>query len=208
LSAANPRRPEEEPERSRLPVLLWLAWRFLPPLDRKDRRILAWVAACCAYLAVPLTVGLAADNLPALTLVSLLFLATPAVPMWWMSAIPLGERRRNTALTLRQARINTRSAAATSISQQVAYPAAGAIVGTALITAVHMPLARALPRQAPLAVAIDKSAGNWLFAGVAAVVLLVVLTAALSSARSAGFYAGLRRQAARLGRREAAPQPQ
>jgi hypothetical protein len=207
VSAPNPR-PEEEPESSRLPVLLWLAWRFLPPLDRRDRHMLSWVAVSCAYLAVPLTVGLAANHLPGLTMLSLLFLSAPGLPVWWMSAIPLGERRRETALALRQARINTRSAAATSISRQLAYPTLGAIVGTALITAVHGPVAHVLPRQAPLAIALKDSTGNWLFAAVASVLLLVALTAVLSSRRSADCYAGIRRLAARFGRREAAPQPQ
>lgn len=207
MSAANAR-PEEAPENSRLPVLLWLAWRFLPPLDRQDRRMLTWVAGSCGYLAVPLAVGLAADHVPGLTLLSLLFLSAPALPVWWMSAIALGSRRRETALALRQARINTRSATATSISQQLAYPTAGAIVGTALITAVHGPVARALPQQAPLAIAIKNSSGNWLFAAVLSVLLLVAFTAVLSSERSADCYAGLRRMAAKLGRREAAPQPQ
>jgi hypothetical protein len=207
VSPATPR-VEEEPEQSRLPVLLWLAWRFLPPLDREDRRMLTWVAVSCGYLAVPLTVGLAATDVPALTLLSLLFLATPALPIWWMSAIPLGQRRRETALALRQARINTRSAAATSISRQVAYPLAGAIVGTVLISLVHGPVARILPRRAPLAIAIDNASGHWLFSAVLAVLLLVALTAVLSSERSAECYAALRRLAAKFGRREAAPQPQ
>jgi hypothetical protein len=208
MSTANAARPEEAPEISRLPVLLWLAWRFLPPLDRRDQRTLTWVAVSCAYLAVPLTVGLAADHVPGLTLLSLLFLSAPALPVWWMSAIPLGARRRETALALRQARINTRSAAATSISRQITYPAAGAIVGTALITALHGPLGRLLPQKAPLAIAIRNSSGNWLFAAVLSVVLLVALTAVLSSERAAECYTGLRRLAARFGRREAAPQPQ
>lgn len=207
MTAANARQ-EEAPESSRLPVLLWLAWRFLPPLDRRDQRTLTWVAASCAYLAVPLTVGLAADEVPGLTLLSLLFLSVPALPVWWMSAIPLGARRRETALALRQARINTRSAAATSISRQLTYPSVGAIAGTALITSVHSSLARVLPQRAPLAIAIKNSTGNWLFAAVASAVLLVALTAVLSSERSAECYAGLRRLAARFGRREAAPQPQ
>ncbi len=207
MSPANAR-TEEAPESSRLPTLLWLAWRFLPPLDRRDQRTLTWVAASCAYLAVPLTIGLAADRVPGLTLFSLLFLSAPALPAWWMSAIPLGARRRETALALRQARINTRSAAATSISRQIAYPSAGAIVGTALITALHDPIGRALPQRAPLVIAIKNSAGHWPLATVLSVLILVALTAVLSSARSAECYAGLRRLAARLGRREAAPQPQ
>lgn len=207
MSPANTR-PEEAPESSRLPTLLWLAWRFLPPLDRQDQRTLTWVATSCAYLAVPLTIGLAADRVPGLTLLSLLFLSAPGLPIWWMSAIPLGARRRETALALRQARINTRSAAATSISRQIAYPAAGAIVGTALIAALHRPICRALPQRAPLAIAIKSSSGHWLIAAVLSVLILLALTAVLSSARSAECYAALRRLAARLGRREAAPQPQ
>lgn len=207
MSAANTR-IEAEPEHSRLPVLLWLAWRFLPPSDRQDRRTLTWVAVSCGYLAVPLTMGLAADDVPGLTLLSLLCLSAPALPVWWVSAIPLGDRRRETALALRQARINTRSAAATSISRQVAYPAVGAIVGTALITALHGPIGRMLPKRAPLAIAIRNSSGRWPLAAAASVILLVALTALLSSARSAELYAVLRRRAARFGRREAAPQPQ
>lgn len=201
-------RPEEEPESSRVPVLLWLAWRFLPPLDRQDQRTLTWVGVSCAYLAVPLTVGLAASDVPGLTLLSLLFLSAPGLPIWWMSAIPLGERRRETALALRQARINSRSAAVTSISRQVAYPAAGAIVGTVLIALLHGPIGRALPAKAPLAIAIRSASGNWLLASAASVVLLVALTAVLSTRRSAECYAKVRRLAARIGRREAAPQPQ
>ena len=207
MSPANAR-PEEAPESSRLPTLLWLAWRFLPPLDRQDQRTLTRVGTSCAYLAMPLTIGLAADHVPGLTLLSLLFLSAPALPIWWMSAIPLGARRRETALALRQARINTRSAAATSISRQIAYPTAGAILGTVLITALHDPIGRALPQRAPLAIAIKNSSGHWPFATVLSVLILVALTAVLSSARSAECYARLRRLAARLGRREATPQPQ
>jgi hypothetical protein len=199
---------EAEPENSRLPTLLWLAWRFLPPMDRWDRKVLGCVALACAYLAVPLTIGLAADRVSGLTLLSLLCLSAPAMPLWWWSAVPLGERRRETALTLRQARINTRSAAATSISRQLAYPALGAIVGTAVILGLHRPLAHALPRNAPLRTALRHSEGHWFSAAAIAVVVLVVLTAALSSARSAELYGRLSRFTARLDRREAAPQPQ
>ncbi|HET9171164.1 MAG TPA: hypothetical protein VFN97_17125 [Actinospica sp.] len=201
-------RPEEAAESSRLPTLLWLAWRFLPPLDRDDQRTLTWIAVSCGYLAVPLTVGLASDDVPGLTLLSLLFLSAPGLPIWWMSALPLGARRRETALALRQARINTRSAAATSISRQVAYPTLGAILGTVLITLLHGPIGDVLPKKAPLAIAIRHSSGHWLLAGLLSVVILVALTAVLSSERSAECYAALRRLAARLGRREAAPQPQ
>ena len=207
MSPANAR-IEAEPAGSRLPVLLWLAWRFLPPLDRRDQRTLMWIAVSCGYLAAPLTVGLAAKHVSGLTLLSLVCLSAPALPVWWVSAIPLGERRRETALALRQARINTRSAAATSIGRQLAYPAAGAILGTVLITVVHGPLAHVLPKQAPLAIALRNSAGRWPLAAVLSVILLVALTAVLSTARSAEAYAALRRRAARLGRREAAPQPQ
>ena len=207
MSPANAR-IEAEPENSRLPTLLWLAWRFLPPLDRRDRQVLGCVALACGYLAVPLTIGLATDRMPGLTLLSLLCLAAPALPLWWWSAVPLGERRRQTALALRQARINTRSAAATSISQQLAYPTLGAIVGTALILGLHRPLAHALPRHAPLETALRHSAGHWLTAAAIAVVVLIALTAALSSQRSATLYARFGRLTARLDRREAAPQPQ
>ena len=201
-------RIEAEPENSRLPTLLWLAWRFLPPLDRRDRQVLGCVALACAYLAVPLTIGLATDRMPALTLLSLLCLAAPALPLWWWSAVPLGERRRQTALALRQARINTRSAAATSISRQLAYPALGAILGTVLILGLHRPLAHALPKHAPLETALRHSEGHWLTAAAIAVVVLVALTAALSSVRSAELYRRFGRFTARLDRREAAPQPQ
>jgi hypothetical protein len=208
MSAATAARPDAEPEASRLPTLLWLFWRFLPPLDRADRRTLGAVAAACGYLAVPLTVGLAAQQLPAVTLISLICLAVPALPLWWCGAVPLGARRRETALTLRQARINTRAAAATSVSRLIAYPAGGAILGAALITGVHRPLAGLLPTSSPLAVAIHASAGRWLLAAPCAVLLLVALTALLSSARSAGCYTAVRKLMARLDRREAAPQPQ
>ena len=207
MSPANAR-IEAEPENSRLPTLLWLAWRFLPPLDRRDRRVLGCVALACAYLAVPLTIGLAADRVSGVTLLSLLCLSAPALPLWWWSAVPLGERRRQTALALRQARINTRSAAATSISQQLAYPALGAIVGTALILGLHRPLAHALPRHAPLETALRHSEGHWLSAAAITVVVLITLTAALSSERSATLYARFGQLTARLDHREAAPQPQ
>ena len=207
MSPANAR-IEAEPENSRLPTLLWLAWRFLPPLDRRDRQVLGCVALACAYLAVPLTIGLATDRMPGLTLLSLLCLSAPALPLWWWSAVPLGERRRQTALALRQARINTRSAAATSISQQLAYPTLGAIVGTALILGLHRPLAHALPRHAPLETALRHSEGHWLSAAAITVVVLITLTAALSSQRSATLYARFGRLTARLDHREAAPQPQ
>ena len=201
-------RIEAEPESSRLPTLFWLAWRFLPPLDRRDRRVLTGVAVACGYLAVPLTIGLAADRVPGVTLLSLLCLSAPALPLWWASAVPLGVRRRETALALRQARINTRSAAATSISRQLAYPALGAILGTVLILGLHRPLAHALPKHAPLETALRHSEGHWLTAAAIAVVVLVALTAALSSVRSAELYRRFGRFTARLDRREAAPQPQ
>jgi hypothetical protein len=192
----------------RLPTLIWLSRRFLPPLDRADRRMLGMLAAACGYLAVPLTVGLAAPELPAVTLVSLLCLAVPALPMWWCAAVPLGVRRRETALTLRQARINTRAAATTSITRLVAYPGLGAVLGALLIAELHRPLGRALPQSAPLAVAMQASNGRWLLAVPYAAVLLIALTALLSSARSASHLAVVRRLMARLDHREAAPQPQ
>ena len=65
---------EAEPESSRLPTLLWLAWRFLPPQGRRDRQVLGCVALACGYLAVPLTIGLATERLSWLTLLSLLCL--------------------------------------------------------------------------------------------------------------------------------------
>lgn len=208
MSPTNSPQIEAEPESSRLPTLLWLAWRFLPPQGREDRRVLGCVALACGYLAVPLTIGLAADQVHALTLLSLLCLSAPALPLWWWSAVPLGERRRETALTLRQARINTRSAAATSISRQLAYPALGAILGTVLILGLHRMLAHALPKNAPLEVALKHSQGHWLSAAALSVVVLIVLTAVLSTARSARLYDRFRRLTARLDRREAAPQPQ
>lgn len=208
MSAESARTEAAQPKAGRLPVLIWLAWRFLPPLDRRDQRTLTWVAVSCAYLAVPTTVGLAAARMPAITLLSLLCLAVPALPSWWLSAIRLGDRRRETALALRQARINTRAAAATSISRQILYPGVGSIVGTALISALHRPLGRALPAGAPLSVAIKDSSGHWLVAASIAVLLLVGMTAALGSARSAELYRWIKKLAARLDRREAAPQPQ
>ena len=54
MSPTNAPLIEAEPESSRLPTLLWLAWRFLPPLDRWDRKVLGCVALACGYLAVPL----------------------------------------------------------------------------------------------------------------------------------------------------------
>lgn len=208
MSAAAPR-PQAASEASRLPTLLWLFWRFLPPLDRTDRRALGAVAASCAYLAIPLTVGLAASDLPGITLASLVCLAVPALPAWWWGAVQLGGRRRETALALRQARINTRAAAATSVSRLIAYPAAGAVLGTLLISVLHRSLAGALPRTAPLAEAIRASEGRWLFAAPVCVLLLIALTALLSAARSAEAYRAVRKLLARLDRRrEAAPQPQ
>ena len=207
MSPANVR-IEAEPESSRLPTLLWLAWRFLPPRGQRDRHVLGSVVVACGYLAVPLTIGLAAEHVGGLTLLSLLCLSAPALPLWWWGAVPLGERRRETAATLRQARINTRSAAATSISRQLAYPALGAILGTLLVLGLHRPLARILPANAPLELALKHSAGHWLSAAVLSVVVLIVLTAVLSSARSARLYARANRLTARFGRREAAPQPQ
>jgi len=201
-------RIEAEPESSRLPTLLWLAWRFLPPQGPRDRQVLAAVAVACAYLAVPLTIGLAADEVPAMTLLSLLCLSAPGLPLWWWGAVQLGARRRETALTLRQARINTRSAAATSISRQLAYPALGAVLGTALILGLHRFLARALPKHAPLETALKHSEGHWISAAAIAVVVLIALTAVLSSERSAELYVRFGRFTTRRGRREAAPQPQ
>jgi hypothetical protein len=207
VSAPAPR-PDAEPEASRLPTLLWLFWRFLPPLDRADQRMLTAVASACAYLAVPLTVGLAAPQLPAVTLISLLCLAVPALPLWWWGAVPLGKRRRETALALRQARINTRAAAVTSISRLLVYPGLGAAVGAVLIGMLHGPLTRLLPQTAPLESAIRASTARWTLAGPAAAVLLVVATAVLGSAPSAACFAVVRRLMARFDRRGAAPQPQ
>ena len=201
-------RIEAEPESSRLPTLFWLAWRFLPPLDRRDRRVLGGVAVACGYLAVPLTIGLAADRVPGVTVLSLLCLSAPALPLWWASAVPLGVRRRETALALRQARINTRSAAATSISRQLAYPLLGAVIGVALLLGLHRLLADALPKNAPLELALRHSEGHWISASAITVVVLIALTAVLSSARSTELYGRFSRFTARLDRREAAPQPQ
>ncbi|HEX4791577.1 MAG TPA: hypothetical protein VH372_24145 [Actinospica sp.] len=208
MSAAQPRPRTAAGEAGRLPTLIWLSWRFLPPLGRADRRTLGSVAVACGYLAMPLTVGLAAPELPAVTLISLLCLAVPALPVWWCGAVPLGIRRRETALTLRQARINTRAAAATSITRLVAYPGLGAVLGAVLITALHQSLAKALPRSAPLAAAMQVSNGRWLLAVPYSAVLLIALTGLLSSARSAACLAAVRRLMARLDHREAAPQPQ
>lgn len=208
MSGADPR-AQAAPEASRLPTLLWLFWRFLPPLDRDDRRMLGAVAAACAYLAVPLTIGFAATELPGVTLASLLCLAVPAVPAWWWGAVRLGARRRETALTLRQARINTRAAGLTSISRLIAYPGIGALLGAVLITVLHRSLESALPRTSPLAVAIRASSGRWLLAVPASVMLLVALTALLGSAHSAQCYALVRKLLTRLDRgRAAAAQPQ
>lgn len=207
MSAGAPR-PDAEPEASRLPTLLWLACRFLPPLDRRDQRMLLCIVLSCAYLALSLTVGLTAVRMPSITLVSLLCLSAPALPAWWWGAVVLGERRRETVLALRQMRIDTHAATATALSKLIAYPTAGAVAGAALITAVHRPLARMLPRTAPLAVAVHSSAGRWLLAAPAAAALLVALTALLSSARSAACLTALRRLVARIENPEAAPQPQ
>jgi hypothetical protein len=196
------------PTDSRLSVLVWLAWRFLPPLDRSDWRTLARVGGACAYLAMPLTVALADAGLPGITAVSLLCLSVPALPLLWRNAIRLGERRRGTALALRQVRLSRQAAAMTSLSRQLAYPLIGAALGVALILLLHGPLSTILPGTAPLTVAIKSSSAGWAYAAPLAALLLVGLTALLSSepAKSVGLWLG--RMLSRLDRRGAEPQPQ
>ena len=193
---------------TRLPVLAWLAWRFLPPLHREDLRTLLRVGGACAYLAIPLTIALAARELPGVTAVSLLCLAVPGLPPLWRNAIRLGERRRSTALALRQLRVGPRAAMLTSLGQQLLYPLVGALVGVALILLLHGPLRSVLPGTAPLAVAITESSERWAFAAVLAPLALVALTGLLSG-RPAKYAAGrLVRALSRFERRAAQPQPQ
>jgi len=208
VTAAIPRL-DEAPEANRVPTLLWLAWRFLPPLDGADWRMFGCVAAGCGYLALPLTVALAAAPSPALTLLSLLCLAVPGLPVLWYGAGTLGRRRRETALALRQARIHSRAAGLTSLSKPLVYPTAGALIGTLSICLMHRPLSRALPHRAPLYAALRAPAGRWLPAAPAAVLLLLGLTALLSSRRAAVVQVAAGRFIARVGRRRAAtPQPE
>lgn len=188
-------------------VLLWLALRLLPPLDRADQRTLIRVGAASAYLVVPLTVALAADDLPRVTAVSLLCLSVPGLPPLWRHAIRLGDRRRATALALRQARLHTRAATMTSLSRQLAYPFAGALLGELLILSLHPALHSILPGGAPLAVAIENSAHGWLYAAPLAVLLMVALTTLLGT-RQAKAAARLLRRLGQPGRRAAQPQPQ
>lgn len=171
--------------------------------------MLTSVAASCAYLAVPLTVGLASAHVPSITLISLVCLSAPALPVWWWSAVPLGVRRRETALALRQVRLRTRTAALTSVSRLLTYPVLGSALGAALISGLHGSLARILPQGAPLTQAIKASSGHWLLAAPASIVLLTALTAALGTTRSAAAYARIAKLLERPeDRREAAPQPQ
>lgn len=196
------------PSDSRLSVLAWLAWRFLPPLDRADQRTLVRVGGACAYLAMPLTVALADASLPGITAISLLCLSVPGLPLLWHNAIRLGDRRRGTALALRQVRLSRQAAALTSLSRQLAYPLIGALLGVLLILVLHGPLSTILPGTAPLAVAIKSSSADWAYAAPLAALLLVGLTALLGSepAKSAGLRLG--RMLSRLDRRGAEPQPQ
>ena len=208
MTAAIPRL-DDPVETSRLPTLLWLTWRFLPPLNRADWRMFGGVAAGCGYLAIPLTTALAAAPTSSLTLVSLLCLAVPGLPVLWWGAAALGRRRRETALALRQARINTRAAGLTSLSKPLTYPTLGAILGTLLISLTRRPLDRALPHGAPLSAALRAPSVHWLLAAPGSVLLLLGLTALLSSRRAADCRAGLGRLSSRRSRRrEAAPQPQ
>lgn len=208
MTAAIPRL-DEAPEANRAPTLLWLAWRFLPPLDRADWRMLGGVAAGCGYLAIPLTVALAAAPSSALTLLSLLCLAVPGLPVLWCGAVTLGRRRRETALALRQARIHSRAAGLTSLSKPLTYPTFGAVVGTLLICLAHRPLSRMLSHHAPLYAAVRAPASRWLLAAPAAVLLLLGLTALLGTRRAAGLQASIGNLTGRIGRRRAAtPQPE
>jgi len=196
------------PTDSRLPVLLWLAWRFLPPLDRGDWRTFARVGGACAYLAMPLTVALADPGLPGITAISLLCLSVPGLPPLWRNAIRLGNRRRATALALRQVRLSRRAAALTSLSRQVAYPLVGALLGVLLILLLHGPLSTVLPGTSPLAVAITASAAGWAYAAPLGALLLVGLTALLGSEPAASVGTWLGRILSRANRRGAEPQPQ
>lgn len=208
MTAAIPRL-DEAPEANRAPTLLWLAWRFLPPLDRADWRMLGCVAGGCGYIAIPLTVALAAAPSSPLTLLSLLCLAVPGLPVLWYGAAALGRRRRETALALRQARIHSRAAGLTSLSKPLTYPTVGAVLGALPISLAHRPLSRVLPHGAPLYAAVRAPAGRWLLAAPATVLLLLALTALLSSRRAAGLRVSAGRFTARVGRRRAAaPQPE
>jgi hypothetical protein len=212
VSVANSTTPRSagagSPTDTRLSVLLWLAWRILPPLDRSDLRILTRVGGACAYLAMPLTVGLAAGRLPPVTSVSLLCLAVPGLPMLWRNAIRLGERRRGTALALRQAGLGAGAAAVTSLSRQVAYPAFGAVLGVALSLLLRGTLRSALPDASPLAVAIKEASGSWPYATLPAVVALVGLTTVLGSENSRDLAHRVKRTMTRFDRPAAEPQPQ
>lgn len=208
MTAAIPRL-DEAPEANRAPTLLWLAWRFLPPLDRADWRMLGCVAGGCGYIAIPLTVALAAAPSSALTLLSLLCLAVPGLPVLWCGAVALGRRRRETALALRQARIHSRAAGLTSLSKPLTYPASGAILGTLLICLTHRLLSRELAHRAPLYAAVRAPAARWLIAAPATVLLLLGLTALLSGRRAAEAQAAIGRLTARIGRsRATVPQPE
>lgn len=195
------------PTDSRLSVLVWLSWRFLPPLDRGDLHILVRVAAACAYLAIPLTIALAAGSLPEVTGVSLLCLSVPGLPPLWRNAIRLGDRRRGTALALRQVRLSRQASAMTSLSRQLAYPLVGAVLGVLLILLLRGPLTSVLPQTAPLTVVVKRAAG-WSAAGPFAALLLVGLTALLGSERAKAVGLWIGRMLSRAGRREAEPQPQ
>lgn len=196
------------PSDSRLSVLAWLAWRFLPPFDRGDRRTLVRVGGACAYLAMPLTVALADGSLPGITAISLLCLSVPGLPLLWRNAVRLGDRRRGTALALRQVRLSRQAAAMTSLSRQLAYPLIGALLGVLLMLLLRTPLSTILPTASPLAVAIKASSAGWVYAAPLAVLLLIGLTALLGSepSKSIGFWLG--RTLRRPDRRGAEPQPQ
>jgi hypothetical protein len=205
-SAPEPAGPS--PSDSRLSVLAWLAWRFLPPLDREDLRTLVRVGAACAYLAIPVTIALAAAGLTGLTTLSLLCLSVPALPPLWRNAIRLGDRRRGTALALRQVRLSRRAAALTSLSRQLAYPLLGTAFGVLLILLLQGTLRSILPSGAPLAVAVKASADGWAYAAPLSALVLTGLTALLGSERSKALARLLERVLSRPGRPEAEPQPQ
>jgi hypothetical protein len=193
--------PREPARQSRGRVLLWLGWRFLPPIDRADRSMLLRVALACAYLAAPVTVAIAAAPQSAVTLLSLICLAVPGLLLLWLGAVPLGERRRLTALALRQVRLDPRRAALISLSRQLAYPAVGAAIGTVLIATLHGPLRRLLPAKAPLTGALKQSSGDWGYAAPLAFLLLIAATAVLSSTGSAELLGWVRKSLTRLDRR-------
>jgi hypothetical protein len=171
--------------------------------------MLGCLAAGCGYLAIPLNTALAAAPAKSPTLVSLLCLAVPGLPVLWMGAAALGRRRRETALALRQARINTRAAGLTSLSKLLTYPTLGATFGTLLLSATRQPVDRVLPHGAPLSAALRAPSAHWQLAAPGSVLLLLALTALLSSRRAAACRAVLGRLSIRRSRRrEAAPQPQ